>query len=270
MRHDRVIGVIPSGGSGVRMKPFRALKELTTIGYRYAVKEGSSISIPKVLGEYTLDNMLLSGVEDIIIIINENKSELIKFYGNGKQYGANIVYACQEQDSALYGMPVAFDSCYSWIKNSTVIMGMPDTMVLPSDCFSTLLDLYDEKNADLVLGVFPTDHPQTLAPVEFDEETKKIINIYDKPKETSIYNTWNIAVWSGRFTDLIHKYVGEQLKLVSGRKEIIIGDVFNDAISKGLNVYCNFFEEGHCFDLGDICKYDSMKIQIEKAFLQTN
>lgn len=264
MQQDRVIGVIPSGGLGVRMKPYRALKELTTIGFRYAEKNGEHIRIPKVLGEYTLENMILSGAEDIAIIINENKSELVKFYGNGKQYNASIVYSCQDTDAALYGMPVAFDNCYSWIKNATVLMGMPDTIIFPSSCFSVLMDLYREKNADLVLGVFPTDHPTSLAPVEFDEKSKRIINIYDKPKETDIYNTWNIAVWSGKFTELIHNYVEKEMKTASGKTEIIISDIFSQAIKNGLNVYCNFFADGKCFDLGDITNYDALKAEIEE------
>ena len=37
---EDLIGIIPSGGLGKRMKPYRALKELTTVGYKTYVING--------------------------------------------------------------------------------------------------------------------------------------------------------------------------------------------------------------------------------------
>lgn len=109
---EDLIGIIPSGGLGKRMKPYRALKELTTVGYKTYVINGVEKKIPKVLSEYTIDNMLNSSINNLIVIINENKSELIKFYGDGSQYNTYIAYLCQVIDGRHYGMPVALEQAY--------------------------------------------------------------------------------------------------------------------------------------------------------------
>ncbi|QNU66079.1 hypothetical protein EHE19_014480 [Ruminiclostridium herbifermentans] len=264
---DDIIGIIPSGGLGKRMKPFRAFKELTTVGSRIYESNGEMREIPKVLGEYTIENMVRAGVSNLVIVINENKSELLRFYGNGSQYKTNIVYACQDMDSDLYGMPVAFEEAYPWIRNKTVFMGMPDTIVLPFECFEVLYDVHKENKSDLTLGVFPTDNPQSLAPVEYDLKTKRVLKIYDKPKEIDINNTWNIAIWSKRFTELIHEYYCEELSKVQDKKEIILSDIFNLAIHRNFEVFCHFFAEGQCFDLGNIKEYNSTKLMVENSSL---
>lgn len=266
LHNENFIGIIPSGGCGVRMKPFRALKELTNVGYRVVKKDGMELAIPKVLGEYTLENMLMAGVHNIVFVINENKGELIKFYGNGKQYNSNICYVCQDLDSKLYGMPVAFEDAYAWLRGKIVLMGMPDTIIVPANCFEKLLEVYEEKKADLVLGVFKTEVPQSLAPVEYDNDTMRVLKIYDKPQKTVIYNTWNIAVWSEKFTEMLHQYVLDELEKKQEKKEIYISDVFNLAIENGLEVFCNFFSDGNCFDLGNVKEFNSIKNKIEQEF----
>ncbi|MDW2799929.1 sugar phosphate nucleotidyltransferase [Clostridium boliviensis] len=261
---DKVVCLIPSAGIGKRMKPYRGVKELTTIGYRYCTVDGKIKRVPKVLGEYVIDNMLTTGAQNVIMVTNEQKSELIKFYGDGSQYNASIAYVCQNTDSKYYGMPIAIDQAYSWIKGFTVLLGMPDTIVEPDTSFSILLNEHIAQNADLTIGVFPTDTPGKLAPVCFDETTGKVIKIYDKPKMTKVFNTWNIIVWGPKFTELLHEYVLEYKNSYNKTKgEAILSDILNMAVDKELRVFAHFFEDGYCYDLGDTEKFVSLKIQLE-------
>ncbi len=129
--------------------------------------------------------------------------------------------------------------------------------------------MHIERDADLTIGVLPTSTPTRLAPVLIDKKTNHVLNIYDKPKATNIYNTWNIAIWSPKFTKLMHEYVlnAEQDMLENGikeRKELLLTDVFLKAIEEKLQVYGHMFEEGNLYDLGDIKQFVKCRLEIEK------
>lgn len=260
---NRIVGLIPSGGIGKRMKPFRALKELTTVGSKAVDIDGREKIIPKVLSEYTIENMTEAGAEQLLVIINENKSELLKFYGDGNQYKSHIAYLCQDMEQEYYGMPIALDEAYHWVKGKTVLMGMPDTIIQPPDSFKQLWLCHNEYEADLTLGVFPTNIPHRLAPVDFDAETGRVRKVYDKPLNVKIMNTWNAGVWADKFSELMHDCVRDFKENKAPGQEILLSDIFNLAIRQGLRVYCHFFEHGKCYDLGNIDEFIQIKEQIE-------
>ncbi|GAE87560.1 nucleotidyltransferase family protein [Acetivibrio straminisolvens] len=233
----------PGRRLGTRMKPFKLWKELIPVGYKEYSDGQKSKFIPKLIAEYTIDNMVRAGAKRIVMVLNEQKIELLRFFGNGSLNGASIAYLCQDTSRNITGMPIAIDEGYRWLKDCTVMMGMPDTIVEPFDCFKQLLEMSNEKKADLTLGVFPTNKPHRLAPVVINSNTSKVEIIYDKPKETRIFNTWNIAVWSNRFTELLHEYVWDYVsKKENTGTEILLSDIFNAAIKEGLNVYAKFFK----------------------------
>lgn len=267
MEKRDVIGIIPAGGYGTRMAPFKVWKELIHVGYKEAEINNERQLVPKVVAEYTVEGMADAGAKQIIMILNEQKYELFKFFGNGSNYGTNISYTCQDTNKLLTGMPVAMDTAYYWLKDKTVFMGMPDTIVEPFDAFKSLYQFHLEKAADLTIGVLPTSTPTRLAPVLIDKKTSHVLNIYDKPKFTKIYNTWNIAIWSPKFTELMHEYVLEAEKSVKAKTELLLTDVFLKAIDSGLEVYGHMFEEGHLYDLGDIKQFVACRLEIEREIL---
>ena len=259
-----LVGIIPAGGFGKRMRPFKMWKELIPVGYKVH-KTGEEIKhIPKVLAEYTLENMVSAGARNIIMVLNEQKNELFRYFGDGNDYNASMAYLCQDSDQPLTGMPVALDTAYLWVKDKTVLMGMPDTIAEPFNSFSQLINTHEEKKADLTLGIFPTNCPQRLAPVMIDKDTGKVKAIFDKPRKTNIYNTWSIAVWSSEFTRLLHEYVeAARSNPGSHKKELLLSDVFVEAINQGLGVYGHVFSEGAYHDLGDINEFVPLRQKIE-------
>lgn len=262
---ENIVGIIPAGGIGKRMRPLKLWKELVPVGYKtYSEGDGYKF-VPRIIAEYTLENMVFGGAQRIVMILNDQKTELLRFFGSGHQYGTSLAYLCQEIDSGIYGMPVALDLGYEWIKDYTVVMGMPDTIVEPFDCFKCLLDMHNDKSSDLTLGVFPTDKPNRLAPVRINSTTGRVEAIFDKPKETKIFNTWNIAAWSSVFTEFLHRYLEDyKQKKKNTSNEILLSDVFSAAINKGLNVYGLFYETGKCYDLGDIDEFIKIRARVEE------
>jgi glucose-1-phosphate thymidylyltransferase len=264
---SEIIGLIPAGGFGKRMRPFKIWKELIPIGYKICLSDEQKI-IPKVVAEYTLDNMLHIGTQRIIFVLNEQKTELLRFFGHGNQYETNIAYVCQETNPHFYGMPMAIDTAYVWLKGHLVLMGMPDTIIEPNDCFKRLLEMHHEKKADLTLGVFPTEKPQRLAPVVIQKGTNRVERIYDKPKETKIFNTWNIAVWSTKFTEMLHEFVSSYTRNEQNiGKEMLLTEVFNLAIDNRFAVYGLFFTDGKCYDVGNMDEFIITRHQIETVHL---
>ncbi|EGD47003.1 Nucleotidyl transferase [Ruminiclostridium papyrosolvens DSM 2782] len=259
-----LVGIIPAGGFGKRMMPFKMWKELIPVGYKICSASEENGVVPKVVAEYTLENMLCAESKKIVFVINDQKTELLRFFGNGEQYDSNIAYVCQDSKTGFYGLPFAIDAAYMWTKNQTVLMGMPDTINEPLDCFSRLVEVHGENKADLTLGVFPTDHPCRLAPVILDENTGRVLKIYDKPKKTDVFNTWNIAVWSSNFTELLHLMVKDFMSSEQNKKtEMLLSNIFNAAIENGMNVHGVYFPDGRCHDLGTLEDLIKTRSQIE-------
>ena len=144
-------------------------------------------------------------------------------------------------------------------------MGMPDTIVQPDDSFSKLLKFHNDNNADLSLGVYPSNIPERLAPVDFDTKTGRVKWIYDKPEKTNLKSTWNIGIWSDKFSERLHEAVNDYIKNNDNTKEILLSDIFNLAIKKGLRVFSHYFKDGDCYDLGNIDEFISLKKTIENC-----
>jgi glucose-1-phosphate thymidylyltransferase len=124
-----------------------------------------------------------------------------------------------------------------------------------------LLTRLDRGEADVVLGLFPTDQPQQVGVVDIDANDQ-VIGIYEKSSLTHLPYMWAIAVWRPSFTQFLHEYVEERLKALMGQQvaqqlrertpyqELPIGDVIHAAIQAGMGVEAETFASGHCIDIG--------------------
>ena len=65
---------------------------------------------------------------------------------------------------------------------------------------------YEASGADLVLGVFSTARPHALGPVRLNSEGR-VTEVQDKPGQTDLANSWGMAVWGPRFSDMLRKAV---------------------------------------------------------------
>ncbi len=188
------LGVVPAAGTGSRLWPYRAPKELVQVGYRAVPGDPSDRLLPMAAVEHVLHALRGGGVTDAAVVLSPDKFEVFRYLGSGHHLGMDLAYLCQE---APLGMPHAIDLAGPFLAGRTVCMGMPDTVVEPDDCFAHLLDFHARERADLSLGVFPTDDPRALAPVLLDP-AGRVLAIVDKPEVPPAANTWGIAVSSRR------------------------------------------------------------------------
>lgn len=188
------------------------------------------------------------GVEKIIITLGPGKSDIMDYYGSGRTTGLDIVYNFQ---SVPRGMPYALDLSFPWLKSDDVIVfGMSDTIIEPENAFVKLKSAFDNKKPDLLLGVFPTTNPKKFGMVDFEADTAIVKTTIDKPQNTTLTHMWGCCLWNYKFAQFMHQFLKE-LK-PQGSKEVVFGDVINNAITKGLRVCAHAIDDGRYIDIGTI------------------
>lgn len=242
-----VVGAIPAGGLGTRIRPYAGLKELLQVGYDSEYRaDGTVQTVPRVVAQYALRSLLRANVRNAYIVLSPEKWELFRFFGDGSRFGVRLGYLCQETPR---GMPHALAEVSEWSEHNTVAMAMPDTIIEPDDCFVELLSTHRSCRFDLTLGVFPTDAPHRAAPVRVDFASGRVDAVYDKPADPPSRNTWGIAVWEPPFGGLLRDFVRRSTPSV---REPILSDAFNLAVSAGLRVGAHVFSRGFYRDIGTV------------------
>lgn len=218
---DELIGLIPAAGKGLRLGlPYP--KELYPIirDNRY-----------KPVAQFVLENLTAAGVKHVVFVINETKHQLVGYFGDGSRFGCNISYVVQENreqenQSTSPGLAHALNSAYHLIQGKTVLFGMADTIMTPRSVFRFVVES-ECPGDDVLLGLFPTDHPEKFGMVEL-ADGGRVLRIVDKPAQTSLKSMWGCIVWRPRFTEHLHKCVRE-------RGIADFAAVMNRAIESGLN-----------------------------------
>jgi glucose-1-phosphate thymidylyltransferase len=238
-----VAGLVPAAGAAKRVSPLPGSKELFPIGFREIEVDGHLEIRPKVISQYLLDSMFQAGAKKVWIVVGKHKVDILQYYADGTDFGGHIAYLVMDN---LWGMPYTLDQAYPWLNQDTILFGMPDTIFAPADAFTSLLETHNSTMADVTLGVFPTDQPQKLCPVEMDEKGR-VFDMNDKPTQTETMNTWGCACWSPCFTEFMHAHLAE---LRPEEKEVVLASVFRAAIRSGLVVNGVFFSGGEYLDIG--------------------
>ena len=255
MKKHSIIGLIPAGGKATRISPLPLSKELYPVGFRgdddIEINNQSNNQNhlrPKVVSHYLLERMQLAGIDKAYFILRSGKWDIPAYFGDGEMLSMSLGYLIM---SLPYGVPFTLDSAYPFVKDAVVALGFPDILFEPKDAFFKILKRLENSNADVVLGLFPTDKPQKAGMVDFDD-AGKVRSIIEKPPESDLRFMWGIAVWKPEFTKFLHEYligIKEDINLPN-LPEIPIGNVIQAAISKGLQVEAEAFEHGSYLDIG--------------------
>jgi len=227
-----VVGIVPAAGRATRLPDRACSKELLPVG-------------PRLISEYLVESMRDAGAERVCMVIAADKHDLVRFYGSGDRHGVPIAYLCQDNAT---GMSDAIDLAEPWLRDATVLMGMPDTIVRPHDSLSQVRELLERKQCDIVLAVAPTDEPGRLGPVNIDR-SGRVIEVLDKPSSPPHNLVWTVACWSPRFTEFLHEQLAVQPRV---RAEAPLGLIFQDAIAAGFDVRAITFTGGCYIDAGTV------------------
>jgi len=200
-------GIILAGGTGTRMSPLTK-----------AVNKQLLPIYDKPLIYYPLSVLMLSGIRDVLIIVNKGQlNQFKKILPNGNNLGIKITYAEQKYPR---GLPDAFIVGRKFIGESNVALILGDNFFYGQSLTKKLRECVKlNKGATVILH--PVSNPSSYGVANINKENK-ITRIIEKPKKF----VSNLAVTGLYFFDNNVVNYSKRLK-PSKRKEIEIVDLLN-------------------------------------------
>ena len=200
-------GIILAGGAGSRMSPLTK-----------AVNKHLLPIYDKPVFFYPLSVLMLSGIKDILIVVNKGEQcQFKKILPDGKNLGIKITYIEQKNPK---GLPDAFLIGEKFIENQNVALILGDNFFYAQSLTKKLKECVKlNKGAAVILH--PVKNPSSYGIATVNKKNK-IIKIVEKPKNTFS----NLAVTGLYFFD--NRVVNYSKKLKpSKRNELEIVDLIN-------------------------------------------
>ena len=200
-------GIILAGGIGTRMSPVTK-----------AVNKQLLPIYDKPLIFYPLSVLMLSGIRDILIIVNKGQlNQFRKILPNGNNLGIKISYAEQAKPR---GLPDAFVVGKKFIGKENVALILGDNFFYGQSLTKRLQECVKLKSGAIVL-LHPVRNPSLYGIASINKKNK-IVKIIEKPKK----HFSNLAITGLYFFD--NKVINYSKNLKpSKRKEIEIVDLLN-------------------------------------------
>jgi glucose-1-phosphate thymidylyltransferase len=225
-------GIILAGGLGTRMSPITK-----------AVNKQLLPIYDKPLIYYPLSVLMLSGIKDILIIVNKGQlNQFKKVLPNGNNLGIKISFS---EQSYPKGLPDAFNIGKNFIGNDNVALILGDNFFYGQNLTEQLKKWVKLKSGAAVI-LHPVKNPSSYGVASINKKNK-IVKIIEKPKK----NISNLAITGLYFFD--NKVINYCKKLKpSKRNELEIVDLLN-IYKKKKSLYCNFLGRGGAWlDAGSI------------------
>jgi len=225
-------GIVLAGGSGTRMSPLTK-----------AVNKQLLPIYDKPLFYYPLSVLMLSGIRDILIVVNKGQlNQFKKILPNGNNLGIKITYAEQKYPK---GLPEAFLIGENFIGKSNVALILGDNFFYGQSLTKKLKDCVKlKKGATIILH--PVKNPSSYGVASLNKKNK-ITKIIEKPKKFIS----NFAVTGLYFFD--NKVINYSKNLKpSKRKELEIVDLLNK-YKKSNKLFAEFLGRGAAWlDTGSV------------------
>ena len=200
-------GIILAGGMGTRMSPLTK-----------AVNKQLLPLYDKPLIFYPLSILMLSGIKNILIIVNEGQiNQFKKILPNGNNLGIKIQYKEQKYPK---GLPDAFILGEKFINNDSVSLILGDNFFYGQSLTKKLINSTRlEKGARIFLH--PVNNPSAYGVATINQKNR-IKKIVEKPKKSKS----NLAITGLYFFDKNVVKYAKELK-PSNRGELEIVDLLN-------------------------------------------
>ena len=230
-------------------------KELFPIGF---AEEQDGARSPKVVSQYLLERMAQGGVHRAFVVLRPGKWDIPAYLGDGTGMGMRLAYLTVH---VPFGVPFTLDQAYPFVCGETVALGFPDILFWPENAYEVILERLWKSEADVVLGLFPTDEPDKVGVVDVGTDGH-VLGIYEKSGFTHLPYMWAIAVWAPRFTEFLHAFTESAIHRNAAESvaeegddevktaETPIGDVIQAAVGAGLRVEAEIFVDGRYIDIG--------------------
>ena len=239
-----VVGLLPAAGRAERIGPLPCSKEIFPIGSRLI--NGGPAKGPKVACQYLLEEMRQAGVTKAYVVLREGKWDIPAYLRSGGMLQMDLAYLIT---TIPLGPPYTLDAAYPFVREAVVAFGFPDILFAADHAFQQLLSEQAMDEADIVLGLFPGDQPDRMDMVELDERNW-VRDIVIQPSQTDLRYSWDIAVWTPKFTQFLHAYLVTHRACAASRPELSVGAVIKAAIRQNLRVKGIQVSEEPYLDIG--------------------
>ena len=225
-------GIILAGGTGSRMSPLTK-----------AVNKQLLPIYDKPLIYYPLSVLMLSGIRNILIIVNNGQiNQFKKILPNGNNLGIKISYAEQKYPK---GLPDAFQIGKNFIGKDGVVLILGDNFFYGQSLTKILKGCLKLNNGATVI-LHPVKNPSLYGVASINNKNK-VVKIVEKPKKF----VSNLAITGLYFFDNKVVEYSRNLK-PSKRKEIEIVDLLNK-YKKNNKLSAKFISRGGAWlDAGSI------------------
>jgi glucose-1-phosphate thymidylyltransferase len=177
--------------------------------------------------------MAHAGAERALVVLAPGKWDVAELLGDGERVGLDLGYLIV-RDSRSTAHTVA--RALPHVGDANVVFGFPDLVLRPDDALRRLADRHAAGEADVVLGLFPTQECALFDMVETGGDGA-VTRIVIKPAETDLRLTWLAAVWGSRFSAFLGEWVAAgRVEEVEPGREAYVGDVVQAAVEAGLTV----------------------------------
>ncbi|WP_274425720.1 nucleotidyltransferase family protein [Chelativorans sp. YIM 93263] len=207
-------GIIPAAGSGSRIQPLAFSKELLPVGSR--LSDGAER--PCAVSEYLCERMVDGGANKLCFVIAPGKSDIMEYYG-AEYAGAPIAYVVQPEPRGLCDAIFRVASLIT--PDEHVLVGLPDTIWMPADGYSSLPD------DTLSFLLFPVERPSAFDAVVTDE-AGHVQEIQVKQEFPSTNWVWGGFKMPGR---ILHAL--QALWIERGRTDEYMGTLVNAYLARG-------------------------------------
>jgi glucose-1-phosphate thymidylyltransferase len=238
----RIVGLLPAGGFATRLGELPCSKEILPI----SIPPDAAGGRPKVVSHYLLEKMRAAGIDQAYFILREGKWDIAAHFKDGALVQMHVGYLIV---TVPHGSPYTLDAAYPFVRDALVALGFPDILFSADDAYTRLITHQTASGADVVLGLFPTDQPQSTDAVAFDEHGR-VTQIQPKPRQTALKHTWGIALWTPVFTGFMHEFLARRPLSPADSKELFVGDVIQAGIDNGLRVEGIHISDKPFLDIG--------------------
>ena len=207
-------GLLLAGGHGTRLRP------LTFTGNKHLLPIANK---PMIL--YGLEHLINAGINEIGVILGPVKEDVRGLLGDGSKFGMKITYIDQPEPK---GLAHAIAISQDFLRDEPFTMYLGDNMLKQGA--KPLIDIFERKENDCVIGVAKVKDPSRYGVVIFDE-SGRIKRLVEKPKQP--VSEWAlIGVYV--FNDKIFKAI-KKIK-PSWRGELEITDAVQVLLESGAKV----------------------------------
>ncbi len=211
-------GIVPAAGRGSRIQPLAFSKELLPVGS--SIEEG--VERLRAVSDYLVERMILGGARKICFVISARKSDILEYYGSGRDLPSGRADFCYVVQTTPAGLCDAIFQALPFIADHELVrVGLPDTIWFPANAYSTL------HTDRLSFLLFAVEHPEFFDAVLTDEDDR-VREIRVKEPEPGTHWIWGAFQMPGATLRELHA-----LWLERDRQDEYFGTLVNAWLARG-------------------------------------